>query len=219
MTTSIIVPLFNRHDMTAACVAAVEANTEDFELVLVDNGSTDETRDLEVAVRNPKNRGFAVACNQGARAATGDVLVFLNNDTEVQPGWLPPLLDAMPGVAGPCLTYPHGAVQSSGIIVDFSRPPGREAVNDQCAARPRGRVDAVTGACLVVDRATFAGCGGFYAGYWNGYEDVDLCLTAGGATYVPESAVIHHESQSDHRERFRAVGDNVRLLRARWDEV
>ena len=205
--------------MTLACIDAIEDNTDhnDYELILVDNGSSDQTALMDVSVRNPRNRGFAVACNQGARVSTGDVLVFLNNDTEVQPGWLTPLLDAMPGVAGPKLVYPDGSIQSAGITVDWSQPLGMEAVNNQTET-PGGRVDAVTGACLVIDRATFTEAGGFNTDYWNGYEDVDLCLTAGGATYVPESVVTHHESQSDRTERFRAVGDNVRLLRARWSE-
>lgn len=220
MIASIIIPLFDRVDLTLACIDAIEDNTDhnDYELILVDNGSSDQTALMDVSVRNPRNRGFAVACNQGARASTGDVLVFLNNDTEVQPGWLGPLLDAMPGVAGPKLVYPDGSIQSAGITVDFSQPPGREAVNNQTDT-PGGRVDAVTGACLAIDRATFMDAGGFDAGFWNGYEDVDLCLKAGGALFAPESVVIHHESQSDTRERFRAVSDNVRLLRARWSDA
>ena len=218
MRASIIIPLFDQHGMTGACLEALKANTPDHELVLVDNGSKDLTRQMDVTIRNPRNKGFAIACNQGARAATGDVLVFLNNDTEVQPGWLEPLLAAMPGIAGPKLIYPDGSIQSAGISVDFSRAPGVEAVNIQNDIGA-GPVDAVTGACLAIDRARFDALGGFDSGFWNGYEDVDLCLKNGGATFVPQSVVVHHESQSDRTQRFKAVGENVARLRARWSDA
>lgn len=219
MKASIIIPLFNRYDLTEKCLLSLLPDyNAGHEIVLVDNGSTDATKDLLVTIRNPRNKGFAVACNQGARAAKGDVLVFLNNDTEPLQGWLEPLLAAMPGIAGPKLIYPDGSIQSAGISVDFTRAYGQEAVNIQTDTGA-GPVDAVTGACLAIDRETFDRCMGFDSGYWNGYEDVDLCLKAGGATYVPESVVLHHESQSDRGERFKAVGENVRRLRAKWSDA
>lgn len=218
MTVSIVIPLFNRWDMTEACLLALANTCPDAEIITVDNGSTDETRDHDVTIRNPRNRGFAVACNQGARASRGDVIVFLNNDTEPQPGWLEPLAATL-GVAGPKLIYPDGRIQSAGITVDFSQRPGQEAQNRQESA-PGGPVAAVTGACLAITRHAYHDAGGFDAGYWNGYEDVDLCLTVAElgypVEYVPESVVIHHESQSDRRERFRAVTENVVRLRQKW---
>jgi O-antigen biosynthesis protein len=81
------------------------------EIILVDNASTDFTAKAIVDVRNPINRGFAVACNQGAEHASGDVLVFLNNDTQPTPGWLERLLYAIGSgamIAGPLLVYPDG---------------------------------------------------------------------------------------------------------------
>lgn len=209
MTVSIVIPLFNRWDMTERCLASLQG--VDAEVILVDNGSTDETADHEVTIRNPRNRGFAKACNQGARAATGDHLIFLNNDTEPQRGWLEPLL--LDRIAGPKLIYPDGSIQSAGIEVDFTLPPGQEATNRQQDA-PGGPVAAVTGACLVIPRDLFDG---FDEGFWNGYEDVDLCLRH-QCVYVPESVVIHQESQSDRTERFKAVGANVARLRGKWGD-
>lgn len=220
MTTSIIVPLFNRHDLTIRCIDALAMCTDDYELILVDNGSTDETAGLEVTVRNPINRGFAKACNQGARLASGDHLVFLNNDTEVRDGWLPPLIRA--GVCGPLLVYPDGMVQSAGVAVDFTRPFGEEAVNIQSEGLTRP-VDAVTGACLSIPAELFRLLGGFDVGFWNGYEDVDLCLSALGAgapvTFVAESQVMHRESQSDRTERFRCARQNIVRLRQKWSTL
>lgn len=220
MTTSIIVPLFNRHDLTIKCIDALALHTDDYELILVDNGSTDETAGLEVTVRNPINRGFAKACNQGARLATGEHLVFLNNDTEVRDGWLPPLIRA--GVSGPKLVYPDGTVQSAGITVDFTKPFGEEAVNRQ-TDHQTGPCDAVTGACLSVPAELFRLLGGFDIGFWNGYEDVDLCLSALGAgapvSYIAESQVMHHESASDRTERFRCARQNIVRLRQKWSTL
>lgn len=212
---SVVVPLFNRWDLTADCVRAIQ-DTCDAEIVLVDNGSTDATRRCDVQVRNLTNRGFAVACNQGAWYATGDTLVFLNNDTIVQPGWLEPLVAGLEhaAVAGAQLVYPDGRIQHAGVQVDFTRPPGQEAWGIQ-TDRPSGHVPAVTGACLAIRRHEFIRLGGFDDGYWNGYEDVDLCLKAGGAYYVAESRVVHLESQSGP-ERWRAVRENVWRLRDRW---
>lgn len=218
MDVSIVIPLFNRWDLTADCLAALNRAGGTFELVMVDNGSTDETATQRVAVRCDRNRGFAAACNMGAQYASGDVLVFLNNDTEPQRGWLPPLVAGLDqyAVAGARLTYPDGRIQHSGVAVDFTRPPGAEAwgLHDD---GPTGMRDAVTGACLAIKRDDFLALGGFDTGYWNGYEDVDLCLKAGGAWYVAESNVIHHESQSGP-ERWRAVSENVHRLRAKWGE-
>lgn len=217
MSVSIIIPLYDRWDMTEACLAALHETAPEAEIVTVDNGSTDATRLYDVTVRNPRNRGFAVACNQGARRATGDRLVFLNNDTEPQPGWLEPL--RIGDIAGPLLTYPDGSTQSAGITVDFTAEPGHEAVN-RTGGLIDGPVDAVTGACLSISRACWDAIGGFDEGFYNGYEDVDLCLRARDAGYSvlfhPTSVVIHHESQSNRTERFKAAGHNIARLRQRW---
>jgi GT2 family glycosyltransferase len=216
VSVSIVVPLFNRWDMTQRCLDALNAAGGVFELVLVDNGSTDETAGQRVAVRNARNRGFSVACNQGALFAEGDVVVFLNNDTEPQPGWLEPLVAGLDHatVAGARLIYPDGSLQHAGVGVDFSQPPGGEAwgITEE---QPSGLVPAVTGACLAMRRADFLHLGGFDVGFWNGYEDVDLCLRAGRCWYAAESVVVHHESQSGP-ERWRAVGENVHRLRSKW---
>ena len=220
---SIIVPLFNQWPYTERCIDAIEDHTDrPFEMVLVDNGSTDATRDQLVQVRNDRNRGFAVACNQGAAYASGDVLVFLNNDTEPHDRWLPNLVAQLTfedvAVAGCKLVYPHGVIQHAGVDVDFRLPPGKEAqgVTDDLPARD---VDAVTGACLAIRRDVFMALGGFDDGFWNGYEDVDLCLKARAAgyrvRYTPDAVVTHHESKSGP-ERWTRVRENVYRLREKW---
>lgn len=216
---SVVIPLFNRWDMTAKCLAALNRCADPIELVLVDNGSTDETAGRRVQVRLARNAGFAKACNIGAQYASGDTLVFLNNDTEPQSGWLQPLIDGLctADIAGARLTYPDGRLQHAGVEVDFSRSPGQEAwgVTEDLPSR---MVPAVTGACLAIDRGDFIASGGFDDGFWNGYEDVDLCLRFGAVAYVAESHVIHHESQSGP-ERWRCVRQNIERLRAKWGDL
>ncbi len=224
MNASIIIPVFNRFDLTYACLEALYENTDEYELILIDNGSSDDVRSLDgpdVLIRNHRNRGFAAACNQGAALASGDVLVFLNNDTEPCPGWLKPLLDALEGpnvaVAGSMLTYPDGRIQHAGVGLRGSGGTF-EAFNYQ-EPRPFGDVPAVTGACLAIQREIFADLGAFDEGYRNGYEDVDLCLRVREAgyriVYVPDSIVIHHESASGP-ERWSHVRENVARLQKRW---
>jgi GT2 family glycosyltransferase len=221
VNVTVVVPVFNRWPLTAVCLAALESC--DAEVVVVDNGSTDDTSKQDVAIRNDANLGFAKACNQGARAAAGDVIVFLNNDTIPQTGWLEPLVAALakPHVAAvqPKLVYPDGNMQCAGVGVDFRKPFGSEAWNIHDDG-PAGARDALTGACLAVDADAFWQAGGFDEGFRNGYEDVDLCLSLRElghlCWYEPASTVVHLESQSDQGERFGYARTNIARLRAKW---
>jgi glycosyltransferase involved in cell wall biosynthesis len=98
-TTSVIVPAFNEGAAIGVVVAALKAGAPWHEVIVVDDGSSDSTpeplaayADRIRAVRHDQNSGFAGACNDGAAAASGEWLVFLNNDTIPQPGWLDALL-------------------------------------------------------------------------------------------------------------------------------
>lgn len=219
MTADVIIPCLNRFDLTMACLASLGVTP-----LIIDNGSTDETRLMAVAQRNPVNVGFAAACNQGAAISTADVLVFLNNDTVCHEGWLGALLapfaDPAVGITGARLTYPSGAIQHAGVTVDFTRPHGCEAQNIRLdLAVGDYDVAAVTGACLAIRHDLFTDVGGFDVGYWNGYEDVDLCLKAAAfgyrIRYASQAHVTHLESQSGH-ERWSAVTANIDRLRAKW---
>lgn len=217
MSTSIIVPVYGPQHFLDACVLALEANTEDYELVLVDNATGYPFPDYAVSVRNEVNQGFAVACNQGAKVATGDVLVMLNVDTEVRAGWLPPLLEALEQpevvVAGPKLLYPDGTIQCAGI--DCSVTGGENRRYDS----PAGYVPGVTGACMAVWTWAFWAVGAFDEGYWNGYDDVDFMLSVRQAGwriwYEPSSVVIHHESATGG-ERWTKAHENVARLQSKW---
>jgi GT2 family glycosyltransferase len=212
-----------------------------YEVVLVDNASSDGTADLLAAldgdvtiIRNEVNQGFARASNQGAAAARGRHLLFLNNDTELHPGWLEPvveILDREPdvGAVGALLLFPDGLVQHAGVtIVEFRDRPepifggvhaSYRSHPDAPGIRTRRDVRCLTAALLGVRREAFEAAGGFDEGFWNGNEDVDLCLRLNVAgwrlVYEPACVATHHESVSGP-ERFSRLGDNERRLTDRW---
>ncbi len=238
---SIVIPAFNRVDLTAQCLRALIANTHDvtYEVIIVDNASTDATPELcaslggnATVIRNDENRGFAVACNQGAAAATSDRIVFLNTDTEPFPNWLPPLIAALDdrpdvGAVGMKLLFPDRTIQHAGVVLlELPEYPTLGAQHlpykvpeDDALANQARDVSVATAACLMVRRDAFDGVGGFDEGFWNGYEDVDLCLKLTEAGwrifYEPASVLIHHESSSGP-ERFRCSEENIARLQEKW---
>lgn len=217
MNASIIVLAYGDVELTRRCLDAVARTAPDAELIVIDNGSTGPVDD---AVVNPENVGFARGCNQGARLATGDVLVFLNNDATPREGWLEALLspfeDDTVGMTGATLRYPDGTVQAAGLTIDFNRPYGNEARN---ANLEPGDVQGVTGACMAVRTITFRRAGGFDEGFWNGYEDVDLCLkvTDDGWRIVLTDADVEHIESASGPERWTAVHRNIARLRTKWE--
>ena len=243
---SIIIPVFNKIEYTIKCLESIYLNTPDqlnFEVIVVDNASTDDTREflnaqqkiyknLKVIVNN-ENLGFAKANNLAASQALGPNLVFLNNDTEVQNGWLEALLkvqenDDKVGAVGSKLLYPDRTIQHAGVIIIDNKEHEYPLVasnvfTNEPADLPQANemrtYQALTAACLLVKKQTFFQAGGFDDGFWNGYEDVDLCLKLGELgyklIYQPESVVIHHESKSG-QERFSKVNENIKLLNEKW---
>ena len=234
---SIVIPLFNKVEYTTQCLTTIAEHTDPalYEVVLVDNGSTDGTGylldqldgDVQI-VRNAENLGFAQGSNQGAQVARGRHLVFCNNDVEVRPCWLEPLLavlDDEPDVAvvGARLLFDDGLVQHAGVrtvltadgtLIATHHPYGVPPVSER-----RRDLDAVTGALMAVRREFFESADGFFTGYWNGLEDIDLCLTARSrglrVVYEPRCTCVHHESKSGP-ERFAATDENEALFQQRW---
>ena len=233
---SIIIPVFNKADLTEQCLAAIEptARPISHEVIVVDNASTDRTTETLArfansvrAVRNEANRGFAAACNQGAALARGQHLLFLNNDTVPCPGWLEPLVrefrrNPEVAMAGAKLLYPDGTIQHAGV--SFGREtrspfhPYRYSLSEDPRPNRRRELQAVTAACVLVRREWFARCGGFNEEFRNGYEDLDLCLkirSQGGLiVYQPQSTVFHLESQSPGRMKH--DGSNRALFFRKW---
>ncbi len=236
---SIIIPLFNKWELTLQCLQALSNNSGvvPFEVILVDNASTDGTGEYLSAIggdvqiiRNRENLGFARACNQGARAASGRHLLFLNNDTIPLKGWLEPLVAEIEGdsaiaMVGSKLLYDNGTVQHAGVVYarETRSPyhPYRFASSDAHYVNRRKELNAVTAACALVRRKTFTELGGFCEEYRNGYEDLDLCVRirrmGGKIVYQPRSVLFHLESQSPGRMDHDNA--NRRLFFSKWKEM
>jgi GT2 family glycosyltransferase len=233
---SIVVPLHGNAALTRRCLELVLAELPaGGEVVVVDDASADETPEMLGSfgerirvLRMDENVGFAAACNRGAAAVAGELLVFLNNDTEPRPGWLEALVgyaERKPAsaVVGAKLVYPTGTVQHAGVVFGqdgyphnlyAGLPATHPAVN---RSRP---LQAVTAACMLVRRGAFEAAGGFDEGFENSLEDVDLCLRVGAeggeVHYCHEAEVVHLESASrGRRNRFKR---SVDLYRSRWRE-
>jgi O-antigen biosynthesis protein len=235
---SVVIPVFNKCELTVQCLDAIArvGARASFEVIVVDDASSDATpqqlaqRAGQIQViRNPANRGFGRACNQGAAAAVGKYILFLNNDTIPLQGWLDGLVDELQthpevAVVGSKLLYEDGLVQHAGIIFERGTRnlyhPNRMLRADDPRVNRRRELQAVTGACLMIRARWFQECGGFCEKFQTGYEDVDLCLTVrrrgGLVTYQPKSALVHLESQTPGRMSHEA--ENWTLFHARWAE-
>lgn len=237
---SIIIPVYNHWPMTEKCLRSLRQYTqrEDIQVVVVDNGSVDETAGACSALgqelfgkrfdylRLKENINFGPGCNAGAVRSNGEYLLFLNNDTLMTPGWLEPLLAVFEdnprcGAVGPLLLYPeHGRVQHLGVTFT----PGshvRHLYHYFPSSHPiihRIReLQAITGAALMIPAKVFESAGRFWEEYRNGYEDLDLSWhvrTLGLTLHcIPESRVYHLTSQTSGR--FDAESHNAKVLSRR----
>ena len=234
MKVSIIIPTYNGVALTKSCLSSLKKNTPAellSDIIVVDNASYDGTveflNSLEwlKVIFSKKNFGFSKACNQGAEKAKGDILVFLNNDTEVQKGWLEPLLETIRekdvAVAGSKMIFPNGLVQHAGIVISKKYIPQHiyyEKKADLPYVNKIREFQAVTAACMAIKKDIFVSAGGFDEKYLNGMEDIDLCLRVKELGYrifyCPESVVVHHESVSVGR--FKSVNKNEEIFLKRW---
>ena len=244
IAVSIVIPVYNKFSYTDICLRSLSADISKLrvEIIVVDDCSTDETwQNLNEisgirAIKNPQNLGFIGACNAGAAAATGEFIVFLNNDTAVQSGWLNALIatfEARPdaGLVGAKLVYPDGRLQESGGII-FNDGSGwnygRFAdPNDPQYGFVR-EVDYCSGAAIALRKSLFEQFGGFDTLYAPAYyEDTDLAFKvrqAGLKCYVqPASVVVHFEGISSGTDlasgikRYQLI--NQEKFLARWNDV
>ncbi|MGH6799801.1 MAG: glycosyltransferase family 2 protein [Methylocella sp.] len=216
-----------------------------FDLVIVDNGSTDpralrllrsaETDERVTLLRAPEPFNFSALNNLGAAKARGDVLVFLNDDMEIiEPEWLRELaeraIDPQVGAVGCKLLYPDGRIQHAGVVLGIGEGAGHfDAGRRDGEPGWLGRnhflheASAVTGACLAVQRTKFEAAGGFDARLPVEYNDIDLCLRLeelGYATlWTPFARVVHFESASRGKATFRRLDTYAAeraYFRQRW---
>ncbi|WP_428681647.1 glycosyltransferase family 2 protein [Reyranella sp.] len=247
-TATLIVPTRDRADLMAACLASLEKTApRDFDLLIVDNGSTEPAarRLLDRARAHPRVRvlsaegpfNFSALCNYAAECAESRVLVFLNNDTEVmRPDWLGELtgLAMQPeiGAVGAKLVYPSGRLQHGGLVlglggyaahIDIGALPAYPGYLNRLAVPHE--VSAVTGACLAVEKRKFDAIGGFDAErYPVELGDVDLCLRLAKrgwkTVFTPDVVLKHKESASRGRSHVaKRYAAERRHFLAGWKDV
>ncbi len=219
MFASVIIPTYNGERLLIPCLEALRAQEyprERWEIIVVDDASRDGTRARLASdypgvrvVALPTNRGLAAACNAGAAAARGEALVMLNNDTEVEPGWLAALLE--PLAADPTV----GAVAAKMLLFDrrdvlhsAGDLYGRDGIprNRGVWERDVGQYDAsvrVFGGCggaVAYRRTAWEEAGGFDEQLFMYLEDVDLAwrlrLLGWEARFAPQARVYHRLSAS-----------------------
>lgn len=215
---SIIIPVYNQFDFTYACLGSILRNTPDieYEVIIADDVSTDLTIKLgEVAqnihiIRNDTNKRFLLNCNNAAKSAKGEYILFLNNDTQVQPNWLSALVtlidsDETIGMVGPKFVYPDGRLQEAGGIVWDNGNAwnyGRYQDPDAPEYNYVKEVDYITGASILVRHSLWKDIGGFDERYVPAYcEDSDLAFEVRKhgykVMYQPLSVVVHFEGISN----------------------
>ncbi len=239
MDVSFIIPLYNCLALTQATLRSLQETLPrnpafQSEIILIDDGSSDGTREwLKTLTRfpraeirvvlNEKNLGYAGANNRAAALARGEYLLLLNNDVELAPGWLDEMLTvarAHPraGLVGNVqLNFKTGLIDHTGIFINAKGKPSHLRTLPHAWARTR-EVIASTGACLLVRRDFWNEMGGFDEGFFNGGEDVDLCLRArdrGRVTLVALRSVIRHHISSSPGRKARDEANTRRLVQ-RW---
>lgn len=238
-TASIIILTRHEPQRFGRCLAALERLPDSVsrEILILLNGAdadmravVDTPRGRAKVLESPINLGFAGGCNMVAAAAEGRYLAFLNDDTEVEAGWLESLVetaDADPrvGAVGSCLLFLDGSVQEAGSIIwrDGSTTGlNRGTPPDSPSVLFRRQVDYCSGCSLLVRREAWDAVGGFCEEYFPAYyEDVDLCLsfrTRGyRVIYEPRSRVRHLEGgSSEPGKRRRLSQRHRRRFRQRW---
>ena len=229
---SVVVVTWNGRQHLDACLDALAAQRGvRAEVILVDNGSTDDTvahvrrghPGVRLVALN-ENRGFAGGNNAGAAEARAPILAFLNNDTAADPGWLKALLGGLDRAAGFALATSRIVYMHDPQVIDsagdgflraggaFKRLHGMRAAD---AAEPSEVFGACGAACLM-PKAVFDELGGFDEDFFASHEDVDLSYRARllgyRVRYVPTAVVRHHGSATIGRVSGFAVFHGQRNL-------
>ena len=215
---SIVVPVYNQYHYTHLCLWSILQNTPDvpYEIILADDGSTDETQTIGDRIKNihivrpDQNLRFLKNCNNAAQYAKGKYILFLNNDTQVQPNWLKPLVDLMEsdakiGMVGSQLLYPDGKLQEAGGIVLQDANGWNYGRNDYPIKGEYNylkEVDYISGAAIMLKKDLWQELGGFDERFTPAYyEDADLAFQVRQkglkVVYQPKSKVIHFEGKSN----------------------
>jgi len=238
---SIVIPCYKGELYIEKCLDSIYSCSmyPDFEIILVDDASPEPIPDtikskypLVRFYRNPRNSGFVHTVNHGASLAKGDIIIFLNVDTQIiTPGWLYILRDVMEtekniGAVGAKILYPDtNLTQFAGAIVGsgadhmerlyFMAPPFIPQLNK------RREVDMIDGSFLVINRQVFREHNGFSTDFHSCHEDADLCFRLKQNGYrnlfIPE-VVLYHDQEVTGLTSTHAFESSL-MLSKKWDGI
>ena len=252
-SVSIIIPTRNGGETLRRCLNSIRERTDysNYEIVIVNNQS-DEQNTIDLLEREGRRQhqrviifdepfNFSRLNNTAAKQSAREILVFLNDDTEIiTAGWLRELvsLAIQPGVGavGAILYYPDDRIQHAGIILGLGahRVAGhcyygaaRGYHGDKCRALLVQEMSAVTAACMAIKRDRFEAVRGFDESFVVAFNDVDFCLRLSQKGYrnvwTPNAELYHHESVTrgsditpSRSHRFR---QECKAMRARWGDM
>jgi GT2 family glycosyltransferase len=245
---SIVIPSYNGRELLAryldSVVREATAAGEDVEIIVVDDGGSDDTagflREHHPEVQMlalTRNGGFQRTCNWGARVARGEIIVFLNNDMEVQPGFLAPLLrhftdEHLFAVSARSLIPLENGTRGNESLTAMSWKRGEWRVTYPALADPALAADRVVpiayafGGAVAVDRRKFLAIDGFDELYapWT-VEDIDLSYRAwkrGWRILYEPASVVHHQHSATigaHKGKYRRQVMARNYLLFTWKNV
>lgn len=245
-SVSIIVCVHNHIDFTYNCLLSILRNTQNisYEIIVVNDCSTDETKEVLgtienlIVIENLENLGFLRSCNKAITRARGEYVCFLNNDTQVRPGWLEQLIAPFNqfgdvGLVGAKLLYPYGLLQEAGGIVNYHGQPSNYGKFDDPDHPYYGylrQADYCSGACILIPKRYLDELNGFDEAFAPAYyEDTDLAFRIRyklnkKVYYQPLAEIIHFEGVSSGKvsdgsniKGYQQV--NAKKFMDRWGEV
>jgi len=220
--TSIIIPTYNGLPMLRRLIDSIREHTDEretpYELIAVDNGSTDGTGEWCAGrritfVSLPGNAGFPAACNKGLRVASGERLMLLNNDIVATPNWLANLAAGLEqergiGLTGPITNYASGIQQADYRFESLDQFMRIAAEVNRPDASKRVRVARIVGLCMLFKREVYEAVGELDERFSPGhYEDDDYCLRIrmrGYSLVMCKDALVYHEGSASFGRRDRA---------------
>lgn len=228
---SVIIPTHaGASNLEASVYHLLRNDYPNFEVIVVDNGATPETREVIArlpgkvrVVRSEENLGFPGGCNLGVAQAEGEIIALLNDDAEARPDWLRELVGALTqspdvGLVGSLVLEPDGEhIQSAGCrfysnYLNIHLDKGQSWF--EAPGEPVER-DSVMGAAVAIRRDLLEALGGLAECYFPGYyEDCELCYRLRRLGYrillVPSARVVHYEKQTirEDEDYFRVYHRN-----------
>ena len=245
---SVLIPNKDQKESLKKCLDSVFEKTtySNYEIIIIENNSTEsdtfayyqelQKRSNVKVITWKEGFNYSAINNFGEKEASGDYLLFLNNDVEViNPRWMEEMLGNCQrpevGITGAKLYYPDDTIQHAGTIIGIGGIAGHAFLN-----MPRSRtgylhkasiqmnLSAVTAACMMMKRSVFEQLGGFEEKLTVAFNDVDLCLRTVQAGYLvvynPKVELYHYESKSrgseDNEEKVRRFQREIEFMRSRW---